>query len=65
MVNLNVKLVIDSELDFPVYVWVNDENEFANEGYSLVDVSVTDDDYESFEIFLNAHKEDVISYEVY
>lgn len=65
MVNLNVKLVIDSELDFPGYVWVNDENEFANEGYSLVDVSVTDDDCESFEIFLNAHKEDVISYEVY
>lgn len=65
MVNLNVKLVIDSELDFPVYVWVNDENEYPNEGYSLVDVSVNDDDYESFEIFLNANKEDVISYEVY
>lgn len=65
MVNLNVKLVTDSELDFPGYVWVNDENEYPNEGYSLVDVSVNDDDYESFEIFLNANKEDVISYEVY
>jgi hypothetical protein len=65
MVNLKVKLVIDSELDFPVYVWVNDENEYTNEGYSLVDVSVTDDDYEVFESFLNKNKEDVISYEVY
>lgn len=65
MVNLKIKLVIDSELDFPVYVWANDEIEYPNEGYILEDVSVTDDDYESFEIFLNAHKEDVISYEIY
>jgi hypothetical protein len=65
MVNLKIKLVIDNELDFPVYVWANDEIEYPNDGYSLADVSVTDDDYESFEIFLNAHKEDVISYEVY
>lgn len=65
MVNLEVRLVIDSELEFPDYVWVNDEEARVREGYDWVDVSVNDDDYESFEIFLNANKEDVISYNVY
>lgn len=65
MVNLEVRLIIDSELEFPDYVWVNDEEDRDREGYDWVDVSVNDDDYESFEIFLNANKEDVISYNVY
>jgi hypothetical protein len=65
MVNLEVRLSIDSELEFPDYVWVNDEETREREGYYWVDVSVNDDDYESFEIFLNANKEDVISYNVY
>ena len=65
MVNLEVRLVIDSELEFPDYIWVNDEEARDREGYDWVDVSVKDDDYESFEIFLHANKEDVISYKVY
>lgn len=65
MVNLEVRLTIDSELMFPDYVWVNDEEAREREGYYWVDVSVNDDDYESFEIFLNANKEDVVSYNVY
>ena len=65
MVNLEVRLTIDSELMFPDYVWVNDEEDREREGYYWVDVSVNDDDYESFEIFLNANKKDVVSYNVY
>ena len=65
MVNLEVRLAIDSELEFPGYVWVNDEEAREREGYYWVDVSVNDDDYESFEILLNANKEDVVSYNVY
>ena len=65
MVNLEVRLSIDSELVLPDYVWVNDEEDREREGYYWVNVSVNDDDYESFEIFLNANKEDVISYNVY
>lgn len=65
MVNLEVRLTIDSELMFPDYVWVNDEEAREREGYYWVDVSVNDDDYESFEIFLNANKKDVVSYNVY
>jgi hypothetical protein len=65
MVNLEIRLGLYSDLELPDYVWVNDEEEREREGYYWVDVSVNDDDFESFEIFLNANKEDVISYKVY
>ena len=65
MVNLEIRLDLYSDLELPDYVWVNDEEEREREGYYWVDVSVNDDDFEVFEIFLNANKEDVISYKVY
>ena len=65
MVNLEIKLGLNSDLELPDYVWVNDEEDREREGYSWVDVSVNDDDFEVFESFLNLNKEDVISYEVY
>ena len=65
MVNLEIRLGLYNDLELPDYVWVNDEEEREREGYYWVDVSVNDDDFESFEIFLNANKEDVISYKVY
>lgn len=65
MVNLEIRLGLYSDLELPDYVWVNDEEEREREGYYWVDVSVNDDDFESFEIFLNANKEEVISYKVY
>ena len=65
MVNLEIRLGLYSDLELPDYVWVNDEEEREREGYYWVDVSVNDDDFEVFEIFLNANKEDVISYKVY
>lgn len=65
MVNLEIRLGLYSDLELPDYVWVNDEEEREREGYYWVDVSVNDDDFEAFEIFLNANKEDVISYNVY
>ena len=65
MVNLEIRLGLYSDLELPDYVWVNDVEEREREGYYWVDVSVNDDDFESFEIFLNANKEEVISYKVY
>jgi hypothetical protein len=65
MVNLEIRLSLYNDLELPDYVWVNDEEEREREGYYWVDVSVNDDDFEVFEIFLNANKEDVISYKVY
>lgn len=65
MVNLEVRFALDSNLEFPDYVWVNDEEEREREGYYWTDVSVNDDDLEAFEIFLNANQEDIISYKVY
>ena len=65
MVNLEVRLGLYSDLELPDYVWVNDEEEREREGFYWVDVSVNDDDFEAFEIFLNANKEDVISYNIY
>ena len=65
MVNLEIRLGLYNDLELPDYVRVNDEGEREREGYYWVDVSVNDDDYESFEIFLNANKEDVISYKYY
>ena len=65
MVNLEIRLGLYSDLELPDYVWVNDEEEREREGHYWVDVSVNDDDFESFEIFLNANKEEVISYKVY
>jgi hypothetical protein len=64
MVNLEIRLGLYSDLELPDYVWVNDEEEREREGYYWVNVSVNDDDFEVFEIFLNAN-EDVISYKVY
>ena len=64
MVNLEIRLGLYSDLELPDYVWVNDEEEREREGYYWVDVSVNDDDFEAFEIFLNANKEDVISYNI-
>lgn len=65
MVNLEIRLGLYSDLELPDYVWVNDEEEREREGYYWVDVSVNDDDFEVFEIFLNENKEDVISYKIY
>ena len=65
MVNLEVRLSLDNDLELPDYVWVNDEEENEREGYEYVNVSVSDDDYETFIDFLEYNKEVVISYEVY
>ena len=65
MVNLEVKLSLYNDLVFPNYVWVNDEGENEREGYEYVNVSVNDDDYDTFIDFLEYNKEVVISYEVY
>ena len=64
MVNLEIRLGLYSDLELPDYVWVNDEEEREREGYYWVNVSVNDDDFEVFEIFLNTNKEDVISYNI-
>ena len=65
MVNLEVRLSLDNDLQFPNYVWVNDEETREREEYYWVDVSVNDDDYETFIDFLEYNKEEVLSYEVY
>ena len=65
MVNLEVRLSLDNDLELPDYVWVNDEEENEREGYEYVNVSVSDDDYDTFIGFLEYNKEVVISYEVY
>lgn len=62
MVNLEVRLSLDNDLELPDYVWVNDEEENEREGYEYVNVSVNDDDYETFIDFLEYNKEVVISY---
>lgn len=65
MVNLEVRLSLYNDLELPNYVWVNDEEENEREGCEYVNVSVNDDDYETFIDFLEYNKEVVISYEVY
>ena len=65
MVNLEVRLSLYNDLELPNYVWVNDEEENEREGYEYVNVSVNDDDYDTFIDFLEYNKEVVISYEVY
>jgi hypothetical protein len=65
MVNLEVRLSLDNDLQFPNYVWVNDEETREYEGYYWVNVSVNDDDYDVFIDFLEYNKEEVVSYEVY
>ena len=62
MVNLEVRLSLDNDLQFPNYVWVNDEETREREEYEYVNVSVNDDDYETFIDFLEYNKEVVISY---
>ena len=64
MVNLEVRLSLDNDLQFPNYVWVNDEETREREGYYWVHISVNDDDFEVFVSFLNANEEDVISYNI-
>ena len=64
MVNLIIKLSLYNDLQFPNYVRINDERTDEGEGYELVNVSVSDDDYKMFVDFLNAD-EMVITYEVY
>jgi len=64
MVNLIITLSLYNDLQFPDYVWINDERTDEGEGYEFVNVSVNDDDYEVFVDFLNAD-EMVIAYEVY
>lgn len=64
MVNLEVRLSLDNDLQFPNYVWVNDEETREREGYYWAHVSVNDDDFEVFVSFLNANEEDVISYNI-
>ena len=65
MVNLEVRLSLYNDLELPNYVWVNDEEENEREGYEYINVSVSDDDYDTFIDFLEYNKEVVISYEVY
>lgn len=65
MVNLEIKLDLYNDLEFPKYVRVNDEETREYEGYYWVNVSVNDDDYDTFIDFLEYNKEVVISYEVY
>lgn len=64
MVNLIITLSLYNNLQFPNYVRINDERTDEGEGCELVNVSVSDDDYEMFVDFLNAD-EMVITYEVY
>ena len=64
MVNLIITLSLYNDLQFPNYVRINDERTDEGEGYELVNVSVSDDDYEMFVDFLNAD-EMVMAYEVY
>lgn len=65
MVNLEVRLSLYNDLQFPRYVRVNDEETREYDDCYWVNVSVNDDDFESFKNFLNENEEDVISYEVY
>jgi hypothetical protein len=65
MVNLEVRLSLYNDLELPDYVKVNDEEENEREGYEYVNVSVSDDNYDTFIDFLECNKEVVISYEVY
>ena len=65
MKNLEVRLNLDSDLIFPDYVRVIDEEEREREYHYLVYVSVKDEDYDDFIFFLYLHHEEVISYKVY
>lgn len=65
MINLEVRLKLDSKLEFPDYVQVNDEEEREREGYYWVNISVEDSDYDALGGFLLTNQDEVISYEVY
>lgn len=65
MVNLEVRLKLDSNLEFPDYVRVNDEEERERDGYYWVNISVEDSDYDALGGFLLTNQDEVISYEVY
>lgn len=65
MVNLEIRLSLDNDLQFPNYVWVNDEETREREEYYWVNVSVNDDDYDTFIDFLEYNKDVVISFETY
>lgn len=65
MVNLEIRLSLYNDLQFPSYVWVNDEEENEREGYEYVNVSVNDDDYDVFIDFLEENKDVVISFDTY
>jgi hypothetical protein len=65
MVNLEIRLSLYNDLQFPSYVWVNDEEENEREGYEYVNVSVNDDDYDVFIDFLEDNKDVVISFDTY
>ena len=65
MVNLEIKLNLYNDLEFPDYVWVRDEKEDEYDECEYVIVSVNKDDYDTFIDFLEYNKEVVISYEVF
>ena len=65
MVNLEIRLSLYNDLELPNYVWVNDEKEDEYDGCEYVNVSVNDDDYDTFIDFLEYNKEVVISYEIF
>lgn len=65
MVNLEVRLSLYNDLELLDYVRVNDEEENEREGYEYANVSVSNDNYDTFIDFLEYNKEVVISYEVY
>ena len=61
MVNLEVRLKLDSNLEFPDYVRVNDEEEREREGYYWVNISVEDSDYDTLGDFLLTNQDELIS----
>ena len=61
MINLEVRLKLDSKLEFPDYVQVNDEEEREREGYYWVNISVEDSDYDALGDFLLTNQDELIS----
>lgn len=61
MINLEVRLKLDSDLEFPDYVRVNDEEEREREGYYWVNISVEDSDYDALGDFLLTNQDELIS----
>lgn len=61
MINLEVRLKLDSDLEFPDYVRVNDEEEREREGYYWVNISVEDSDYDALGGFLLTNQDELIS----